>query len=733
MADGTDRAAELSPGNDRKQLGALEPYSVELAPAYSSDENAKQLIAALDNGETIRGGRHQLSRGQVVLNGEVVPVALKEFGREGLLKNWIDQKRGSKAERSFRNALHLFEHGVGTPEPIGFVEHWEHTRLLRSVYVCRLVEEPSDFREELLRLHESSAPCESFMSLMEVVAEGVAAMHECGFQHRDLGNQNILVKKIAPDFWGEVQFIDLNRGRVEPVLNVAARARDLSRIALPSDFKRIFIEMIYAPEVVPYNLKGLELRFRRRYELHTRSRKIRHLLRTLQQMKNSPKPKRRYPSPKEQFVWDPRTAQPVSVMVRKDRKKEASWKNHLLILRHTLAGYVPSRKRQAAFESIAFSEPVVMNDRIAVSIDFSEEFEGRQMALSNELGNPPVHLRFYHHEEEAEWQRGIALVKKLKAQGQAVSIALIQDREAVRNPERWANFCHVVIDALHDQVDFVEAGHAINRVKWGIWTMDEFRQLMEPVAVLKTRFPHVQFTGPAVIDFEFHYLATALRCLPEAFKFDAQSLHLYVDRRGAPENMQGKFATLQKLALARGIGQWSGRSGDRLVISEVNWPLLDTGVYSPVVSPYQSPGIRQNDPSVREDEYADYMIRYLLITLCSGLAERVCWWQLVARGYGLVDDSCSDAWRKRPAFHALKGFLALMRDARFERKLDSPSSVHLFMFSRRSEDFVIGYAEYDQGVELPFSVKAASQLEGAKMTEVDRRVTLSGRPMVFWL
>jgi hypothetical protein len=170
--------------------------------------------------------------------------------------------------------------------------------------------------------------------------------------------------------------------------------------------------------------------------------------------------------------------------------------------------------------------------------------------------------------------------------------------------------------------------------------------------------------GPGAIDFEYPALLSVLRQWPAGVPLSALSHHLYVDRRGAPENPQGRFSTLEKLALARAIARRSPVCEDRLVVSEVNWPLRGTGVYSPLFAPYVLPGGGRNS-GVSEDEYGHYLLRYLCLALASGLAERVYWWRLVARGFGLVDDSDAGAWRPRPAYAMLRTFLDTLGESTF--------------------------------------------------------------------
>jgi len=140
---------------------------------------------------------------------------------------------------------------------------------------------------------------------------------------------------------------------------------------------------------------------------------------------------------------------------------------------------------------------------------------------------------------------------------------------------------------------------------------------------------------------------------------------MYVDRRGAPENEQAGFDTVRKLAMARAIARVHPSCAERVVVSEVNWPLAGTGVWSPVGSPYQSPGPRLRDPSVDEETYAAYMVRYFLLSLCSGMADRVYWWTLAAHGFGLIDDRASSGWRPRPAYYAFQKLVETFDSAVF--------------------------------------------------------------------
>ena len=268
-------------------------------------------------------------------------------------------------------------------------------------------------------------------------------------------------------------------------------------------------------------------------------------------------------------------------------------------------------------------------------------------------------------------------------------------------------------------------------MKWGIWTFEEYARMIDGVAALRERHSHIKFVGPSAIDFEYHYLVTALHTLRGRFRFDALSHLLYVDRRGAPENPQGPFAALEKFALARAIAQGASACRDKLLVTEVNWPLKDTGVYSPIGSPYLYPGQQVHGASVSESDYADYMLRYLVQAICSGMVERVYWWRLVARGFGLVDDTDARQWRTRPAYDALKYFLSRLGQSTFTEKLTSPEDTYLFAFERPDgERVVLAYTTRDRAtVSTPGSCRALVDRDGKDLGQPGSEIDITGQPV----
>lgn len=336
----------------------------------------------------------------------------------------------------------------------------------------------------------------------------------------------------------------------------------------------------------------------------------------------------------------------------------------------------------------------------------------RERDLLRRLGPIPILLRFYHHESEREWAFNARFLRQLHDDGHSVAAAFVQDRRAIRQPQHWDRFVETVFDSVGDILEWAEVGHAVNRVKWGIWRLSEYRRLAKPFVALRQRYPHVKLMGPAINDFEYHHLAAALTTLPKGLHFDAVSLHLYVDRRGPPENTQYGLDTTAKFAMARGMARLARGCSDRVIISEVNWWLCDHNFVD----------------YVSEDEYANYMLRYCVMAIASGMVERVYWWRLVARDFGLVDDA-AEPWRLRPAYLMLETFLRILGDAQFIERRTPVRGAFVYRF-RKADGTQVGfaYALQECRVELPFCWKVTQDAFGEIADESGPGIQLGPRP-----
>lgn len=711
-------------------------YAGELAEAYRRPEVLALLadlpaLLAAPAARLITSGRNRNIRIEVPAGGRSVPVMVKAFGAQSWLRDLRDRRRGSKAERTWRAAAHLAAHGAGTPPPIGYLERWEGARLRESYYLAEFQDGADSLRDALLDLFDGRPPLAAqFVQLLECVAAGVRRMHDAGFLHNDLGNQNVLLRPKARAAWDSFMVVDLNRGRIRGSLSLRQRGRDLSRLELPSDLLQMLVEM-YWHGIPPRALLRAARLYRRLYGLQVLKRR---LLQVLRGGGPADAPERDYPAPRELWIWDEATAQPISALLRGDRARLFPLSRYRRVLADGLRAAPGLWREYRGLRRELYARPVAFAGRIGMALEPTPATREQELALLAGLGRIPALVRFYHHDDAATRAFRAELVHALHRAGHPVAVALVQDRRALREPASWRAFAREMLERVAPVVQEVEVGHAINRVKWGVWGFAELRSLYAPLPDLQSRFPSLRFMGPAAIDFEYPAVFPALREWPRAVPLAALSHHLYVDRRGAPENAQEGFGAPEKFALGRAVARAAPGCADRFVVSEVNWPLRGMGAQAPIHAPYFPPWRQASDPGVSEGEYGDYLLRYLCLALGSGMVERVYWWRLAARGYGLVDDAQPAALRPRPAYFMLRHFLALLGDATLVSARLPPSRGHRhghYRFAFRRPDGECVALSYAHGPALQFPAdESCGRVESALgETETMPAPALTGRPV----
>jgi len=675
-------------------LTKIGQYTGGVSPAFNTPNVIEQLaniqtLINSENAKRISFGPDYVIRGQLPLTSGVIDVAIKVFKRQSWMKDRYDFKHKSKAARSFSAGRHLEDHGISTPASIAWLDRWEGKRLVESYYLCKY-EQATCFRDELVRIYRDVRDNDALIALFQQVAPAIKAMHDIGFMHGDLGNQNILLPKNDQGEWLAPCFIDLNRCKYsEKPLTHKERAFDISRLIIPGDYLRIFKWIYFNNEKIPADFDKYELSYRLSFERHRKSRKYRHPLRYL---KNRHKvSKKIYPPARDLWLWDEKSAQPMICLSKREKNKQRSLKQAWQQTIRTLCLLPRIYGEYRKIIQKSFTQRRSMHNRIGIALHPKETHIDAELKLLAQLGNPPVLIRFCHHETPEDWQLGLSLAERLHAQHTPFMVALLQDRQALLQPQRWEMFLETIISALANSAQHFEITHALNRVKWGIWTSEEFATLMKPAFSLQKRYPHIKFVGPAGIDFEYHPVINALSELKGQRPLAALSHLLYVDRRGAPENKQGLFSTVEKSALLKAVARAHPQCNDHVIISEVNWPLKDGGIWSPIMCPYLRPNWKTKPIGETESDYADYMLRYLALTICSGHVEQVYWWRLSAHGYGLVDDL--DNFRPRPAFTALAFFLQLLGKAEFIQRKKSSND----------EDYWLEFQGLDQRITMAWT------------------------------
>ncbi|MFW5781799.1 MAG: lipopolysaccharide kinase InaA family protein [Candidatus Muiribacteriaceae bacterium] len=673
---------------------------IKINPVYSDiSENLINVI--FTDAELIYNGRNQVYRKRF---GEY-DLAFKVFGRNNLIRKVLYRFSGSKGSRTYQNSQYIYNNSGLCPEPVALYETEDGLEVFVSEFIPGMV----SFKEELIKIYREECTTEILLPLLQKVAVGIKRLHDSGFIHKDLGNQNIFFADNQREKHGTIFFIDLNRGEICGNISDRKRGADLARITLPSDMRRIFLQMYWQGEVPPHTFVESEKKSRRIYSIHAASRVIRHPLRSLRLHRDRDE-ESDYPSEKDIFIWDEKSAQAVSVMMSEDKGK---YRNKTDFIRLIIAGIIKLplvwfSYRRMCREKI---KEVDMTGRVGICIDFRKHPE-EELRLLEDLPEIPVFIRFYAHEKEEVWKSQIKYLEKLRS-AHNISVALVQDRKSVILPGHWDRLLEYVIPLTHSFVDLYEVGHAVNRVKWGIWGSSDYLRLLGSVKNFRKKY-NIRIIGPAVIDFEYHYAIPILSGLGRR-TFSALSIHLYVDRRGAPENCQGSFSLREKCLLAKAVAESLKSVDDKTVISEFNWPVRGTGEYSPIGSPYVSPGIIENPIHVSEEQYADYMIRYFLIALCLGKADRAYIFRLIAKGFGLCDSN--PGIRKRPAFYALVFFCKMMKNSVFCRFRQVDLVKKYYFHNKKNGDFCMMYTEKNttgkkvKGILFDISGKEAQELQ----------------------
>ncbi len=322
---------------------------------------------------------------------------------------------------------------------------------------------------------------------------------------------------------------------------------------------------------------------------------------------------------KAPFFWDNYSDQPSVLKDRayKTKMRRAQWMDHLKTF-ITAFFTLP-----AAFFAMFFLKGK-KRFKLGICVNFDKNQE--QIALVEELGVKNLHCRFPLWEME-KLEEYVEFLKNFGRDKKFV-LCILQDREHIENLELTALHLMQIFEAFSPFVKEFQIANAINRAKWGFFSMGEYLRFFETAQKIRDeRFKELKLIGPSVIDFEYHYTA---RALFHGFKtyFDKHSTLLYVDRRGAPENRQLGFSTKEKIDLLHALTKLSPKSSDDIYITEVNWPLLGTAPYAPT----------SEKECVDEETYAKYLKSYIDIAKNSGKIRKLFWHQLIAPGYGLVDN-----------------------------------------------------------------------------------------------
>jgi len=710
-------------------------YSGEIARRHVPENVVSEVSRLVDPSSataTLHWGRNYLYVAELRTRSGAVEVVVKQFRNQGRWKVLERRLRGSKAERAWRAATAIAAAGVCTPEPILLVEADRPEG--PSFFVSRRLDGAHEVRHFFRRLNGETGPHDfpevDDLDFLRQLGGFCRTIHDAGIWYRDLSMGNVLAR-LHPDGSLGLWVVDCNRARTGRRLGTLRRVRDLCRFPImqrthsdaflagywgeaPSFWSmkswlwKVSVRGYLAKHGVKNRLRWMRLRRRHAHGSGHHA----HL----------PSASERASS-RDKVVWDHLSDQPHQHASRSEKLaiRLADSPDHLrgFAIFASSAPAVWHRYRRLKAE--LYRAPVPFGGIGVCLRPWTLDPEAHLVALE-ELGVRSVLLRLHpwaadHRDEEV-------LASELHQRGFEIAFALPQNRELVRDRARWRAAINELAERFGRYGRSFQVGQAPNRSKWGIWTLREFVELYVDAAEILHRRPGIEVLGPAVIDFEFQATLALVNRREPGLVFDVLSALLYVDRRGAPESRQLGLDTVDKAVLLRAISELGLNSNGRCWVTEVNWPLWE-GPHSPA----------GRAASVDEQTQANYLARYYALVLGTGLIERVYWWRLVARGYGLIAPESDGTLRRRPGYKALRALSARLADSVFQGPLPAPQGAFLYHFARDGEQLVMGWSvEPGVTVALPRAAGRTVDRDGRDLS-IPRRtdVVLGPSPVYFSL
>lgn len=214
-------------------MNIFHPRTLVLSPEFSHLEEFMLTIPERfrnNEGTVIHKGRNELRK--IEQNG--YSLIIKSFHRPNLINRFVyGILRPSKAKRSYKHAQMLLDIGVGTPQPVGYMNIRSGLLFDKSYYVsvessCThvyndLFYEKFDYTEDVLR----------------EVGRVTARLHNHGYAHKDYGRGNILFRKTNDRV--EIDIVDLNRMAIGP-LDIKSGCKNLERLPATPQMHRWLAE-----------------------------------------------------------------------------------------------------------------------------------------------------------------------------------------------------------------------------------------------------------------------------------------------------------------------------------------------------------------------------------------------------------------------------------------------------------------------------------------------------------
>lgn len=207
-----------------------------VSPLFSAfDAKIQECILTFQTSGTLFGNGDRNTIKLFDLNGQSINI--KSFKIPNLI-NKIAYRyfRKSKARRSFEYATTLLEKGIGTPQPIAYLENYNWLGLTSSFYVSEHLVTELTFRElvEIPEFPENEIILRQFTQFC-------FDLHEKGIEFLDHSPGNTLIKKVGDQKY-TFYLVDLNRMNFHTTMDFDMRMKNLSRLTPKKEMIAIMSE-----------------------------------------------------------------------------------------------------------------------------------------------------------------------------------------------------------------------------------------------------------------------------------------------------------------------------------------------------------------------------------------------------------------------------------------------------------------------------------------------------------
>ncbi len=354
--------------------------------------------------------------------------------------------------------------------------------------------------------------------------------------------------------------------------------------------------------------------------------------------------------PNSSYKWDKYSDQPA---ILRDKALKKSIKKRGAI--GTLKTFLTALLLPFFALTLLFRRRTITNkpvDNIGLCVNADYPIEGKRSpsntelrAMVDELGVNSLLIRF----PLSDWQNRqkyydlITLFADKK-----ILINILQDRDHIEDADKTTAALRDIFSRCQAITDEFQIGNTVNRKKWAFISQDDYFQFFHTAQQLRdAEFPQLKLLGGNIIDFELpFFLRSVMHAWP--IRYDGVAAQLYVDRRGAPEKTQMHCDTVAKINWFSHLLRISPKTANSFYITEVNWPLSGTEPWAPA----------KGDCMVDEHLQTTYLVRYYLLMMATGRVDKCFWHQLIAPGYGLVDNR-GEQLRKRDAYYSFKTLIQL--------------------------------------------------------------------------